>query len=1002
MNYLQTLIMLFNKLIKWVNPLLFLSTTFVFYIFRMVVPYANYLFIPLILLFALYFGYLFFSNKEYKKIIPFIKFIPSLIIIVLFYIYAFAQSYSNLFIIKDLLELAIVLFFAFTFFIIVNSSEKFKTFTTYFFKSISIFASIIALIGLVKFYFMLRGVSFQPIGIGFFGTALNSDYNFYILFSFLGIISVLYLINNKQSLFSNELFPAFIILLLAYNVLFSFSRRGFILIIAFVLISLIIVFIRSFNERIKKVLKNFTILFIITFSFLTLFVFVLPSSIKIPVLKVVGIPKINYKNTFQHIYWRYSNIFVDLPMAKASARIWKDQLNSLDPESGWDSRIGTVVEKLQGNNVEIVPPNAFGYLMDNSCNASSWGGNAFSYTSISGIFDLKELNDGLNWFQASVYCYVSEDFDGEWVRLSSEGNSPSAYANDYYNLAQKGTWQKLNIYFTAYNSLPNVYLYWSRYGDTDFSNLKGHVIFSYPTYSSYQLSSKNPRGWGVRKHTSEYIQNDSIPEIDGCYAYKMDSTSNADTWSGNAYSFTSISSLYSGDSLYQKGAFVASVYCYISEDFNGSWARISVEGSVSGQKASVYDLNNKGTWQKLQISFTSGESVPPVYLYWAKSGATNFQSLEGYVMFAYPEYNKVDISPKSPKGWGARIHSEVLIEGADIPDLKGCYAYKMDKTTNADSWDGNAFSYTNISSLYSGDTLINEGSFIASVYCFVSYDFNGSWVRINSEIGPLITALDYYDMTQKGSWQKLQIEFNSTQGPHSVYLYWSKSGVKDFSSLKGYVMYAYPQYYKVNESQQGQPLSLLNQKKSTITTISIASGFQDLFSRLKNINIAGDRTIIQDSLFYDSFVIEDDQLFMGSRTERWRYAWYLYKNEYSWYQKIIGNGFDYLVRFNYKFYDGERMDYPHNPFISVLLYSGIIGLIAYLWFIGLVFWYYIKYWKYHLFFFICFLVVFYFTFFSANTHFSVPALSIFSIIPFFTRYLVNQSGSKDKIIDPNI
>ena len=155
-----------------------------------------------------------------------------------------------------------------------------------------------------------------------------------------------------------------------------------------------------------------------------------------------------------------------------------------------------------------------------------------------------------------------------------------------------------------------------------------------------------------------------------------------------------------------------------------------------------------------------------------------------------------------------------------------------------------------------------------------------------------------------------------------------------------------------------------------------------------------------DSLIDDSFIIEGDMTFSGSRTERWRYAWYLFSNEYNWYQKLIGKGFSYLDNYNIKFFKGTNIDYPHNPIISAFLFSGLIGGLAYIYFMIIVFWYYIKYWKHHLFFFLCFIVIFYFTFFSANTQFSVPALSIFSIIPFFTKYLVDKERQKD-IINSN-
>ena len=131
--------------------------------------------------------------------------------------------------------------------------------------------------------------------------------------------------------------------------------------------------------------------------------------------------------------------------------------------------------------------------------------------------------------------------------------------------------------------------------------------------------------------------------------------------------------------------------------------------------------------------------------------------------------------------------------------------------------------------------------------------------------------------------------------------------------------------------------------------------------------------------------------FSGARTSRWYYGWTIFK-KYTLAKKILGGGFSYLEKFGTEF--GEvKYDYPHNPFISAFLYSGIIGGLAYIWFMFMVFYFYIKYYKYHIFYFVCFLV----TFLSANTHFSVPIFAILCIIPFLTKYLVDKEKEEIEI-----
>jgi hypothetical protein len=138
-------------------------------------------------------------------------------------------------------------------------------------------------------------------------------------------------------------------------------------------------------------------------------------------------------------------------------------------------------------------------------------------------------------------------------------------------------------------------------------------------------------------------------------------------------------------------------------------------------------------------------------------------------------------------------------------------------------------------------------------------------------------------------------------------------------------------------------------------------------------------------------------IFYGPRTDRWKYSFELFRDSTSTAGKIFGIGFDYMKIFGTRFGEVEY-DYPHNPFLSAFLYSGIIGGLAYIWFMFLVFFYYIKYYRHHIYFFICFLVTFYFSFFSVNTHFTIAAFAFFSIIPFLTRYLVeNEKEASDAL-----
>jgi hypothetical protein len=144
-----------------------------------------------------------------------------------------------------------------------------------------------------------------------------------------------------------------------------------------------------------------------------------------------------------------------------------------------------------------------------------------------------------------------------------------------------------------------------------------------------------------------------------------------------------------------------------------------------------------------------------------------------------------------------------------------------------------------------------------------------------------------------------------------------------------------------------------------------------------------------DTITSDFFIVHDDYGNSMARRERLRYGFYLFFNEYSIPQKIFGGGFNYMAKFGKKF-DASKLDYPHNPFMNSFLYSGIIGGLAYIYFMFLVFYYYVKYFKYHSYFFVCFIVVFFFSFVSANTHFSIPIFTFLSLIPFLTKYIIEK------------
>jgi hypothetical protein len=396
--------------------------------------------------------------------------------------------------------------------------------------------------------------------------------------------------------------------------------------------------------------------------------------------------------------------------------------------------------------------------------------------------------------------------------------------------------------------------------------------------------------------------------------------------------------------------------------------------------------------------------------------------------------------PKNPESiWGSRIHRTIFpLTGNNLEIVpEGSKGYLMDSTCNADTWSDNAYSYTLI-----GKKNVNDNDIVkASVYCYVSEDFNGTWAILYSSEGA-IGQCDY-DLKNKGKWQKLNINLACKKGTEYVHLYFSKFGARDFSSLKGYVIFAYPTVEIISvKTQNSSSLNFnLNRrdrsdsilKKNTIktyknnsflgsinltdnSTYNISSCF-NILPILYNINTDpaisendpirkwAARFISEDTTYHDhkKELIVDTVAnnFFGPRLMRLKFAVQIFTKEYNWRQRVLGGGFNFLNWYGWYFYkDKTRSDYPHNPFLSVLLYSGIIGFILYLIFISRVFFHYLNYYKEYKIISLFFLITFLFSFFSAGSPFDPPVMGFFVMLPFFIHSV--HKKKKPELFDDNV
>jgi lipopolysaccharide/colanic/teichoic acid biosynthesis glycosyltransferase len=132
--------------------------------------------------------------------------------------------------------------------------------------------------------------------------------------------------------------------------------------------------------------------------------------------------------------------------------------------------------------------------------------------------------------------------------------------------------------------------------------------------------------------------------------------------------------------------------------------------------------------------------------------------------------------------------------------------------------------------------------------------------------------------------------------------------------------------------------------------------------------------------------------------KKWDYAWVLF-SDLPFHKKLIGDGFGYLEKYGAAFHnDASRSDYPHNPILSALLYSGLVGAIfAFLFLFIAVYYGFIYFKKYPLYSLMLF-TSFVFVFFSGNSLFSVPVfLFLFSL-----SFLIRHQEITDLHIDMNL
>lgn len=413
-----------------------------------------------------------------------------------------------------------------------------------------------------------------------------------------------------------------------------------------------------------------------------------------------------------------------------------------------------------------------------------------------------------------------------------------------------------------------------------------------------------------------------------------------------------------------------SIYAYVSNDFSGKNVRLSSGGkNYNGNWASFYNIEKKGTWQHLIINnwgIANSEYYAGAYL--DNPGSKDFSNFQGHVIFASPTFKVMNNDPRDPETYTSSTYErEYPLVGSNSGIVPaGVAGARYTNKTEGRQWKDQYHSTTEYWSV-----MANAGdSVFASVYCYVSPDFNGSEVRLELRGKLKGQTVSRYNLSTRGQWVLLEAKAVATENGRAsgVYMF-SQKGVTDFSSLTGYVTFAYPQLVV-----KPQTLSLVqraNRPQYAAWPFSLNSFATDSIADSFELSMANDH-------------------FAGPRIDRWRYAWYIFKNEYSPIQKLTGGGFGYTVMFARKFHPEDPLrdyDYPHNPFLSVLLYSGLIGLILYIWFFTRTVYLYYVYLKEYWLLGVVYAISFFYSFFSANSPFEPAFFGVMGVLPYFIHYI---------------
>jgi hypothetical protein len=477
-----------------------------------------------------------------------------------------------------------------------------------------------------------------------------------------------------------------------------------------------------------------------------------------------------------------------------------------------------------------------------------------------------------------------------------------------------------------------------------------------------------------------------------------------------------------------KGQFIsASVYCFVSEDFEADKVIFTLAGDIEWEKDGRYNMLKKGVWQKLNLKAVYNEGYSNLFLFVEKKVYDSVAEEQGRIIFAYPTFkvtDKYEFQPEDPDGnWASGVYEIKYPLTGRFVELVPQQAQGLQITEYSLNTEWNDVVLNHIQN----QILINDvdsGEYVsASILCYVSSDFSGKSVYLSLRGDIYGKPVNYFNLEMKDQWQKLNVNAMCKDGKAGVYATVT-SDKEHFhnTGMSGHVIFAYPQLSseksllvdpkKIPSHQELSRQKIFFPLKGSMLTDNSYQASSFLFTipgMINQYSTSNDADpirrmaallISEDTTYYpfhaELYVDSIGREFGEDRIMRWKFALEIFTKEFDPGQKIFGGGFDFLGWYGHVFRNDHLfIDYPHNPFLFILLYSGVTGLTLYLLFLFIAIKLYMKYFKEYFLLFGMFLIIFYFVLFSSGNPFNPPMMGFFILLPFFIHAVIKRNTDEN-------